>query len=241
MKNLGLKLISLLLAAGVWWVFSAPRREPASERVFAAPLSLVGMPREFVITTPVPETVGVRLRGRLSDLRAVSAQTVAVPVDLSWVRRAGQATITLHPQRLNVPEDVEVVSIQPNQFQFTVEQLRQRAVSIRPFLDGAVAPGFLAGDPVLDPGRALVSGPSSQILAMNEVGTERIIMSGRTETFTRRVAVVSDSQLVRVIWPLQTDVTVPILPPVGPTQPPPPAETATGTTATTETNATSTQ
>ncbi len=221
MRNIGLKLISLFLAIVVWVVFSAPRREPVSERVFAAPLSLVGMPRQFVITTPVPETVGVRLRGRLSDLRVVSSQTVAVPVDLSWVRRAGQATITLHPQRLNVPEDVEVVSIQPNQFEFTVEQLRQRAVSIRPFLDGSVAPGHLAGPPVLNPDRALVSGPSSQILVMNEVGTERIIMSGRTETFTRRVAVVSDSQLVRVVSPLTAEVTVPILPPVGPTQPPP--------------------
>jgi len=61
-SNLGLKLLALFLAFVVWFVVSAPRRESVSERAFAAPLSLVGMPRELVITTQVPDTVNVRLR-----------------------------------------------------------------------------------------------------------------------------------------------------------------------------------
>ena len=73
MKSAGLKLIALFLALVVWFVVSAPRRERPSERRFAAPISLVGLPREFVITTPVPETVSVRLRGRASDLRSLSS------------------------------------------------------------------------------------------------------------------------------------------------------------------------
>ena len=58
----------------MWFVVSAPRRESVSERAFAVPLSLVGMPRDLAITTPVPDTVSVRLRGRNSDLRALSSQ-----------------------------------------------------------------------------------------------------------------------------------------------------------------------
>jgi hypothetical protein len=215
----------------VWFVFSAPRRERPSERTFAAPLSLVGMRREYVITTPVPETVSVRLRGRLSDLRSLSSQTLEVPVDLAWVERSGTATITLHPQALNVPADVEVLSIEPNKFQFMVEGLRQAEVPIRPLIDGEVPRGYLAGDATADPAVALVSGPASQIRTFSEVRTERIIMTGRTATFTQSVDVVSESQLVRVISPLKTMVTVPILPPVGP--PEPPADSTTTTTTTT--------
>jgi YbbR domain-containing protein len=188
----------------------------------------------------VPETVSVRLRGRRSDLRSISSQLLEVPVDLAWVTRGGTATITLYPQALNVPEDIEVLSIEPNKIQFTVEQLKQSAVTIRPFLYGEVPPGYLVDTPVVEPERALVSGPASQIHSIGEVSTERINITGRTATFTQRVAVLSDSQLVRVIEPLTALVTVPILAPVGPTQPPPsaPAET---TTTTTETTATSTQ
>jgi hypothetical protein len=49
-----------------------------------------------------------------------------------------------------------------------------------------------------------------------EVTTERIIMTGRTETFTQTVAVVSDASLVRVIEPLTTQVTVPVIAEIGP-------------------------
>jgi hypothetical protein len=68
-------------------------------------------------------------------------------------------------------------------------------------------------------------------MKLSEVATERIIMTGRTETFVQNVPVVSDSPLVRVILPVTTQVTVPVLAEVGPS--PQPADT-------TETTATST-
>jgi YbbR domain-containing protein len=227
--NLGLKLLSVFLAFVVWFVVSAPRRENVSERAFAAPLSLVGMPREMVITTPVPDTVSVRLRGRSSDLRALSSQNLEVTLDIRWVQ-PGEAQVTLRPQAINVPPNVEVISVDPNRVHFRVEQLRQRAVPIRPFLVGQPPGGFVAGDPTMVPDQALVSGPASQVRNVSEVATERIIMTGRTATFTQSVAVVSDTPLVRIIEPLTTQVTVPVSPEVGPN---PPA----GTTETTDTTA----
>jgi hypothetical protein len=45
------------------------------------------------------------------------------------------------------------------------------------------------------------------------------MMTGRTATFVQNVAVVSDSPLVRVIAPLTTQVTVPVLAELGPNPP----------------------
>ena len=225
MTNLLLKVVALVLAVFIWFLVSAPRRERVSERAFNAPLSLVGMSRDFVITTPVPESVSVRLRGRKSALASLSSQTLEVPVDLNWVQQRGEATITLRPQALNVPPDVEVVSIDPNKFRFRVEALRQRTVPIRPFVMGQVPAGHILGEPTIAPERALVSGPETQVMAMSEASTERINLSGRTTTFVQNVAIVSDSPLVRVVTPMTALVTVPILPEIGPN--PPPAETGT--------------
>ncbi len=227
MRNLGPKFVSLFLAVVVWFVVSAPRREKVSERAFNAPLSLVGMSREFVITTPVPESVSVRLRARKSALAFVSSQTMEVPVDLSWVQQAGEATITLRPQALNVPPDIEVVSIDPNKLRFRVEPLRQRTVPIRPFMIGQVPPGYVLGEATVDPERALVSGPETQVMAMSEASTERINLTGRTAPFVQNVAIVSDSPLVRVVAPLTTQVTVPILAEIGPNPPPETQKSAT--------------
>lgn len=220
MKDLALKVLALILAFALWVVVSAPRRERVSERAFAAPLSVVDMPQQLVITTPVPDTVSVRLRGRESDLRSLSSQNLEVTVDVSWAA-PGEATITLRPQAINVPPGVEVLSIDPNKVRFRIEQLRQRAVSIRPFLVGQPSAGYFAGDPTVSPDQALVSGPASQIRNLNDVTTERIIMTGRTDTFTQNVAVVTDSPLVRVLQPMVAQVTVPVGPAIGPNPPPP--------------------
>ncbi len=216
--NWALRLLSVFLAFTVWFVVSAPRRENVSERAYAVPLSLVGMPRDLVITTSVPDTVSVRLRGRVSDLRSLSSQNLEVPLDLRTVV-PGDITYTIRPQLINVPPQAEVVSIDPNKVRFRVEQVRQKIVPIRPFLVGQPPAGHAVGDPTVSPDHALVSGPASQIRNLSEVATERVIMTGRTETFTQTVAVVSDSSLIRVINPLLAEVTVPLTEEIGPAQP----------------------
>jgi YbbR-like protein len=216
--NLPLKLLSVFLAFTVWFVVSAPRREPVSERAFAAPLSLVRMPRDLVITTPVPDTVSVRLRGRISNLRSLSSQNLEVTLDVSWVT-PGDAVITLSPHAMSVPPQIDVVSMEPTKLRFHVEALRQTVVPIRPFLIGQPPRGYVAGDPTLVPDHALVSGPASQVRNITEVATERIIMTGRTETFVQNVAIVSDSSLIRIIEPLAIQVTVPVNPEIGPIAP----------------------
>ena len=240
MKNLGLKFVSLLLASILWWYVSAPRREQVRERVVTASLSLVGVQPSLVITTPeIASSVAVRVRGRNSDLRALPAQSLDASADLSSIHSAGDVEITIRAQHINVPETIEVVSIKPDKVRFRLEQLRQRAVPIRPFLEGSVPDGFVIGQATTEPELALVSGPASQIIKLSEVTTERIIMTGRTATFVQSAAVISDSPLVRVISPLTTQVTVPVLAEVGPA-PPETVKTApesepTDTTATTTT------
>jgi YbbR domain-containing protein len=217
-SNWPLKLLSIFLAFTLWFVVSAPRRQGTSERAYAVPLSLVGMPRDLVVTTPVPDTVSVRLRGRAPDLRSLSSANLEVPLDLRTAV-AGDITFTIRPQAINVPPQVEVVSIDPSRVRFRVEQLRQREVPIRPFLVGSPPAGYVVGDATVSPDHALVSGPVSQIRNLSEVATERVIMTGRTETFTQSVAVVSDSSLIRVIQPLLTQITVPVTEEIGPAAP----------------------
>lgn len=214
-SNWPLKVLSVVLALVLWFVVSAPRRESVYERAYAVPLTLVGMPRDLVITTPVPDTVSVRLRGRASDLRSLSSSNLEVPLDLRTVV-PGDITITIRPQAINVPPEVEVVSLDPGRVRFRVEEVRQKVVPIRPFLVGQPPAGYTVGDVTIDPDHALVSGPTSQIRNLSEVATERVIMTGRTATFVQKVAVVSDSTLIRVVEPLLANVTVPVTEEVGP-------------------------
>jgi YbbR domain-containing protein len=219
MTNVPLKAASLFLAFVVWFVVSAPRRESISERTLPVPLSIVGMPAQLVITTPVPDTVNVRLRGRLSVIRSLSSQNLGVTIDMRNWAQPGDASISIRSQAIITPEGVEVVSVEPNKVSFRLEQVRQRVVNIRPFLVGDPPKGYTVGDPTVAPQQALVSGPVSQIKNMTDVATERIIMTGRTALFVQNVGLVADSPLVRVIEPQTAEVTIPVLTEIGP-QPP---------------------
>jgi len=232
MKNLGLKFAALVLACVVWFIVSGPRREQTRQRMVTASLSLVGLPPDLVITTDVRSSVAVRVKGRISDLRSLASQSLEASADLSLISKAGDIVITLRPQNINVPEDIEVVDIVPNKVRFSIEKLGQRTVPIRPFLVGAPPLGYLVGQAVASPERALIAGPMSQIMKLSEVATERIIMTGRTATFVQNVPVVSDSPLVRVILPVTTQVTVPVLAEVGPPSESETAESAATTTTT---------
>ncbi|HEX2121804.1 MAG TPA: CdaR family protein, partial [Thermoanaerobaculia bacterium] len=107
MKDLGLKLIALLLACVLWFIVSGPRREIVRERRVTASVSMVAVPSHLVITTELPSGVAVRVRGRMSDLKALASQTIEASVDLSSIA-AGEVEVTLRPQYINVPEGIEV-------------------------------------------------------------------------------------------------------------------------------------
>jgi len=157
MKNVGLKLVALFLAGVLWFIVSAPRRERPRERIVSASLSLVGVPPHLVITTSdIPSTVAVRVRGRMSDLRALAGQNLEATADLSQIG-PGEVEIRIRARHINVPEDIEVVSVSPDKVRFRIELLRQRAVPIRPFLVGDAPSGYLVGEATADPAIALIS------------------------------------------------------------------------------------
>jgi hypothetical protein len=138
MKNLGLKFAALLLACVVWFIVSGPRREQTRQRMVTASLSLVGLPPELVIATNVRSSVAVRVKGRISDLRSLASQSLEASADLSLISKAGDIVITLRPQNINVPQDIEVVDIVPNSGQ--ADRKPAATVPIRPFSSALLRP-----------------------------------------------------------------------------------------------------
>lgn len=217
------KFVAAVTAVILWFAISAERRERLIERTFDVPLALIGVPDDLIITNRVQESINVRLRGRVSQLRQISSATLEATVDLSDARE-GPMTVTISPGSLNIRDDIEVVSIVPPQLVFRLEPRRQKGVPIRPFLLGEPPPGYRIGAILIEPAVAVVSGPESMLREYTEASTERIVLTGRNQGFTVNVGVVSDRSLVRIVDPTSARVVVPIeparlLPPDEPAEP----------------------
>jgi YbbR domain-containing protein len=228
-RNASVKIFALILATIFWFFMSAPRRERSIDRSFAVPLAVVGLPRELIITTPVPDTVNIRLRARISVLRSLSSQSIEASIDLSGFSRGGDVIVPIRPSSVNVPSGVEVVGVDPAKVALHMDPRRQKVVPVREYLVGELPTGYTLGNVEVIPKDVLISGPLSLVRNVGEVATDRIILTGRTSTFERMINVVPDTPLISIVEPLSVSVTVEVVPPSTST------ETSTDTTSTTST------
>lgn len=221
-RGTGLKIVALLAAVAVWLGVTSERREQTFERSYEVPLALVGVPRDAIVMEPVQETIGVRLRGPLKALRSLSSQNLEIALDMRDAK-PGTLRALIRPQALNVPPNIEVISLEPASVSFRIEARRNKNVEIRPFFVGVLPEGLESPADLVrvEPATALVSGPASAIREIDAVFTDRIVLTGRGQSFRQTVGVVSDVPSVRVLEPLSAVVTVEIVPRPAEPDPPP--------------------
>lgn len=219
-NNFWLKIVSLLLAMGLWLIVTAQRREQVTEQAFRLPLIFSSVPESLIVTSEsdeIPEAVNVRLRGPESKLVEFARASSTVQLDLTGAT-PGEIDLAISAQSITVPQSVRVVSIDPPRVTLSLETRLEKSVVIRPFLVNQVAEGFVMEEATPSPDKALISGPESVVERFEEINTERIVLSGRRTSFSSKVGLVADHPLVQVLEPSNTAITV-IITPIQPPEP----------------------
>jgi len=111
-RNLGLKILALVIALLVWFALSGQRRERISERSYRIPLSLVNVPSQTMVASPLPGGVEVRVRGPFTALRQLQPERLEAVIDLLDAR-PGERVHRFAPEDINVPPEVEVLRSRP--------------------------------------------------------------------------------------------------------------------------------
>src|SRR5262249_9044830 len=141
----GLRLLALGIAIGLWFNFSFQAREAPSERLVEASVAY-NRPRGFVVLNPVP-SLNVRLRGSSQAIRGLSAFQVSILVDLPQPRE-GTYYVALGPENVSMPENFELVSIEPtNTVRVELEKEVTQHMPVVPKIIGEPA----AGSTLLEP------------------------------------------------------------------------------------------
>ena len=215
LANLPTKLLALAIAVAMWLGLSWQRRERISERSYRLPLSVANIPAHTLIASPLPAGVDVRLRGPFTALRQLDPQKLEAVVDLSNAPR-GTKLYRLGPEDVNVPPEVEVVSVAPDEITIRLEAATEKSVPVTPDLAGEPAEGMRVTDAAAEPRMALVVGPESSVARLTQVRTEPVSVAGRRSTFATAAAVLVDSPGVRLRQGAAVMVTVHIAPALAP-------------------------
>ena len=108
-QNLGLKVMALLLAIGLWLVVA---RSPVAEVVLNVPIVFERVPDKLEIQSTNSTEVQIRVRGPERLVSRLRSADVSAHVDLATLL-PGTHTFDLNPKNVHVPNSLEVVQVNP--------------------------------------------------------------------------------------------------------------------------------
>jgi YbbR domain-containing protein len=206
-RHLGLKILSIALAATIWLTVGDQR---AIERTMRVPLEFHNLPGNLELMASPPDTVEVRLRGPSGAVgRLLPGEVVAV-LDLTSAR-PGTRLFHMLVDEVRVPYGVAVSQVNPAAVQLTFEPSAKRAVPVVPALDGEPAPGYRIGRIVSSPEQVTVVGPTSHVASIASATTEPVSVANATTTVMDRVVIGVANELVRLDQPQSATVSVEIV------------------------------
>jgi len=169
-------LVAILAAFLLWYALAAKRSENISVRSIKADLTVVNIPRNLVLTSSVPDTVSVQLRGTLArDLDGRNPPEVYL--DLSDAR-PGLKSYPINESDIPLPEGIDVVSVDPSAITLELERQITRQIRVLAVIEGAPVPGFVLGDVRIIPTQLTIQGPESLVLSLEFVKTTPISVEG---------------------------------------------------------------
>jgi YbbR domain-containing protein len=204
LHNFGLKLISVVLAVGLWLVLA---RDPVAEVAVEVPIEFHNIPENLEISSDDIPKAQIRFRGPSRIVHRLQLTDVSAEIDLRGLR-PGERTFDLTSQQIHQPKGLEVVQVVPSQFHLGFDVRLTRQVEVRPRIVGSFAAGYGIGRIVVDPPTIVISGPQKHVEAVEAAITDPVDVSGTMNqaTFVRH-AYVSDP-LVQVTNPNPVRVTV---------------------------------
>jgi len=211
-------LLALLTAYLLWYALGGQRRERTAVRGFKAPLTLVNMPRDLVITSSVPDTVAVQLSGPLT-VTADPRLPIEVLLDLADAR-PGVQTYPINEGDIQSNPAVTVVSIDPAAITLELERLETITLPVRPDVEGTPAPGFAVGEVRVAPAQLAIQGPGSVLTALEDVETTPVSVDGASDSVEATVQPRLPHPLLRSLTAVPLLVVVELVPAPAPTPTP---------------------
>ncbi len=202
--NVVLKLVSLLLAIGLWLVVA---RDPIAEVEIKVPIEFHNLPDNLEIDSASFTEAQIRVRGPERVIHRLQPEDVRAEIDLANVR-PGERTFDLTVRHVHVPQDLEVVQIIPGQFHLSFDDRETRVVEVRPRVTGNFASGMRVAQVIANPPNVVITGPRRRVEAVEAATTDPVEASGTMTRYSSVTQAYVSDPLIQVVHPTPIRVTV---------------------------------
>lgn len=179
MRNSGLKLLSLLIAALLAW-FVNSENNVGDAQIFV-PLKIENVPDNRMLVRPLNRQLEVTLKGPSYQIARASAQPLTIKARLPD-GVGDRYQLVLRHNDIPVPPSIEVIRIEPSELEVLLEEKVAREVPVRLERTGKLDASMRVDSVVLQPERITVTGPASELKGLNEVQTYPLDLSELKES-----------------------------------------------------------
>jgi YbbR domain-containing protein len=172
-RNLGWKLLSLLIAVVLW---IAVAREPEVATSFSAPVDFKNLRDDLDISGNLPDRVRLELRGPSGRLTRDNLSTVAVLLDLSDAQE-GERTYSIRGRNLNLPSGVVFYQAVPSQITLRFSHLVFKEEPVQPVYVNTPA-GYRIASQQLGTTQVRVRGSQDRVDAIHQIKTDPMDLKG---------------------------------------------------------------
>ncbi|MDQ7006357.1 MAG: CdaR family protein [Acidobacteriota bacterium] len=193
-RNMGLKLLSLLLAFILW--ASVVTRSP-EVRWYEVPVRFKTGP-DLIVTNPAPAMVGIQLSGSSTILDRVAPDEIYAEVDVSHLAPGSHRVAVVPEEIRRVPRGVSDISVVHALISVTLDARRTTLVPVVLVLGGELPDGYEVVESEVKPSDVEVSGPEKEVLSVRNVPTEPFDLSALTRSSERMLKLVLPEANVRL-------------------------------------------
>ncbi len=194
-NNLGLKVGALVLAVLIWAIISG-RERTFSEKTLKIPVEVFNVSENVEVVNLRPEEVSVSLKGASKFVAAVSAESNPIKIDLKSIKESSKLNYFAEDY-LEIPKEVQLVSIHPKMIEVYVEEFATREVPVKIRFRGQLPAHLRLRSAKIVPDRVTIMGYKSQINGIDLVLTEDVELNGIAGSENRRVPLKQTRDILR--------------------------------------------
>jgi YbbR domain-containing protein len=205
LHNFWLKVLSLLLATGLWMAISPD--EESAEVAVRVPIEFQHVPPHLEISSITIPDAQIRVRGPERVIRQLRSNDIHAELELKDAK-PGERTFDLTAEQIRHQRDLHVVQVVPGQVHLTFDMRLTRDVEIHPRVTGTFAAGEQIAKVIVNPERITITGPQHHVELVDAATTDPVDASGTRTTATFSTNVYVPDPLVQVVQPTPIRVTV---------------------------------
>jgi YbbR domain-containing protein len=204
MHRIGLKLVSVILAALLWLIVAG---EQIVERALRIPLEFVNLSSQLELVGDAPYSVDVRVRGSSGALGRIAAGELIAVLDLR-AARPGLRLFHVTNADVRAPFGIEVVQVSPSNVSMRFDLSGTRSVPVSPRVEGEPGAGLVVDTITSVPESVQIIGAASVVNDVRDAITEPISVDGATEPVVEQVTIGVSDPAVRLRTPQTARVTI---------------------------------